>query len=115
MNKPFQFQVSFLCLVISAVSHGELVGLDDELMEYKNTEDPNYAAEPVSNPINKQEPDRYEETEWEEDRDNEFSDSPEQVPVEAAESSEYDELDDEAKVKFFNYVDKNWSGENESD
>ena len=26
-----------------------------------------------------------------------------------------DELDDEAKVKFFNYVDKNWSGENESD
>ena len=73
--------------------------LDDELMEYKNTEEPNYAAEPVSNPINKQEPDRYEETEWEEDRDNEFSDSPEQVPVEAAESSEYDELDDEAAAQ----------------
>ena len=64
--------------------------LDDELMEYKNTEEPNYAAEPVSNPINKQEPDRHEETEWEEYRDNEFSDSPEQVSVEAAESSEYD-------------------------
>ena len=26
-----------------------------------------------------------------------------------------DELDDEQKVKFFNYVDANWSGENESD
>jgi hypothetical protein len=26
-----------------------------------------------------------------------------------------DDLDDEEKVKFFNYVDKNWSGENESD
>ena len=26
-----------------------------------------------------------------------------------------DELDDEEKVKFFNYVDANWSGENESD
>jgi hypothetical protein len=26
-----------------------------------------------------------------------------------------DELDDEAKVKFFNYVDKNWSAENETD
>ena len=73
--------------------------LDDELMEYKNTEEPNYAAEPVSNPINKQEPDRHEETEWEEYRDNEFSDSPEQVSVEAAESSEYDELDDEAAAQ----------------
>ena len=26
-----------------------------------------------------------------------------------------DDLDDEAKVKFFNYVDANWSGENETD
>jgi len=26
-----------------------------------------------------------------------------------------DDLDDEEKVKFFNYVDKNWSGENETD
>ena len=29
--------------------------------------------------------------------------------------SEPDQLEDEAKVKFFNYVDANWSGENESD
>jgi len=29
--------------------------------------------------------------------------------------AEPDQLDDEEKVKFFNYVDKNWSGENESD
>jgi hypothetical protein len=29
--------------------------------------------------------------------------------------SEPDQLDDEEKSKFFNYVDKNWSGENESD
>ena len=72
---------------------------EDELIEYENTEAPNYIAEPASNPINKQEPDRYEETEWEEDRDNEFSDSPEQVPVEATESSEYDELDDEAAAQ----------------
>ena len=26
-----------------------------------------------------------------------------------------DDLDDEEKVKFFNYVDKNWSAENETD
>ena len=72
---------------------------DDELMEYDNTEEPNYAAEPVSNPINKQEPDWHEEAVWEEYRDNEFSDSPEQVSVEAAESSEYGELDDEAAAQ----------------
>ena len=29
--------------------------------------------------------------------------------------SEPDQLEDEEKIKFFNYVDKNWSGENESD
>ena len=68
---------------------------DDELMEYENTEEPNYVAEPASNPINKQEPDRHEETEREEYRDNKYSDRPEQVSVEAAKSSEYDDLDDE--------------------
>ena len=26
-----------------------------------------------------------------------------------------DELGDEAKAKFFNYIDKNWQGDNESD
>ena len=29
--------------------------------------------------------------------------------------SEPDQLDDEEKSKFFNYVDANWSGENETD
>jgi cell division protein ZipA len=72
---------------------------DDELMEYENTEGPNYVAEPASNPVNKQEPDRHEETEREEYRDNKYSDRPEQVSAEAAESSEYDDLDDEVPVQ----------------
>jgi len=33
MIKPLQFKVSLLCLAVSVASHGELVGLDDELME----------------------------------------------------------------------------------
>ena len=81
------------------LDHGTGYEPDDELMEHDNTEEPNYAAEPVSNPINKQEPDRHEEAECEEYRDNELSDSPEQISVEAAESSEYDELDDEVAAQ----------------
>ena len=50
----------------------------------ENAESENYLG-------NHHEPDRHEEAEWEEFRDNEFSDRPEQVSVEAAESSEYDE------------------------
>ena len=51
----------------------------------ENAESENYLG-------NHHEPDRHEEAEWEEFRDNEFSDRPEQVSVEAAESSEYDEV-----------------------
>ncbi len=58
----------------------------------ENAESENYLG-------NHHEPDRHEEAEWEEYRDNEFSDSPEQVSVEAAESSEYDELDDEVAAQ----------------
>jgi cell division protein ZipA len=58
----------------------------------ENTESENYLG-------NRHKPDGQEEVEWEEYRDNEFSDSPEQVQVEAAESSEYDELDDEAAAQ----------------
>ena len=58
----------------------------------ENTESENYLG-------NHHEPDRHEEAEWEEFRDNEFSDRPEQVSVEAAESSEYDELDDEVAAQ----------------
>ena len=58
----------------------------------ENAESENYLG-------NHHEPDRHEEAEWEEFRDNEFSDRPEQVSVEAAESSEYDELDDEVAAQ----------------
>ena len=58
----------------------------------ENAESENYLG-------NHHEPDRHEEAEWEEFRDNEFSDSPEQVSVESAESSEYDELDDEVAAQ----------------
>jgi len=58
----------------------------------ENAESENYLG-------NHHEPDRHEEAEWEEFRGNEFSDRPEQVSVEAAESSEYDELDDEVAAQ----------------
>ena len=91
-------------------AHETFEGVGDEedelvpiLMDAVELSNPNEAgsenAESENYLGNHHEPDRHEEAEWEEFRDNEFSDRPEQVSVEAAESSEYDELDDEAAAQ----------------
>ena len=91
-------------------AHETFEGVGDEedelvpiLMDAVELSNPNEAgsenAESENYLGNHHEPDRHEEAEWEEFRDNEFSDRPEQVSVEAAESSEYDELDDEVAAQ----------------